>query len=346
VAEATVKVDRRTFLLGALGIASCRGTASDNNAGMLDAHAHLFGSGDGGSGCFLSEAQRKHFTFGLLRRLLALPETEMDEAYVDRLLTQARASPLQRVLLFAQDGRYDSSGKLDREATSAYCPNDWLFTVCKRDERLLPCASINPKRRDALDELARCKALGARAVKVHPPVQDVDPGDPALVPFWERAAALGIVMVVHTGGENAAAITNHEFADPARLENALRAGCTVIAAHAGFGSFLDGVDFFPSMQAMVRKHERLYCDTAVLASAFRWRNLPRLLADELVLGRTLHASDWPFPSNPAVFWNRLPPGALAELAGEKNIFTRDLRLKQSLGLPAGCFTRGNALFGA
>lgn len=92
-----------------------------------------------------------------------------------------------------------------------------------------------------------------------------------------------------------------------------RAGCTVIAAHARFGSFLDGVDFFLSMQAMVRKYERLWCDTAVLASAFRLRNLPRLLADEAVLGRTLHASDWPFPSNPAVFWSRLPPGALAEL---------------------------------
>jgi len=340
-----VNVDRRTFLLATLGLAACRGTGDGSSPGMLDAHAHLFGCGDGGSGCFLSETQRRHLSFGLLQRLLALPETGMDEAYVDRLLAQARASPLQRVLLFAQDGRYDRDGRLDRAATSAYCPNDWLFAVCRRDERLLPCASINPKRRDALAELERCKELGARAVKVHPPIQDVDPADPALVPFWERAAALGVVLVVHTGSENAAAITNTGFGDPARLENALRAGCTVIAAHAGFGSFVDGVDFFPSMQAMVRRHERLFCDTAVLASAFRWRNLPRLLADEVVLERTLHASDWSFPSNPAVFWNRLPPGALAGLSGEGNLFTRDLRLKQALGLPAACCTRGNALFG-
>jgi predicted TIM-barrel fold metal-dependent hydrolase len=262
------------------------------------------------------------------------------------LLTQVRSSPLHHVLLFAQDGRYDADGQLDREHTQAYCPNDWLFAVCKRDPRLLPCASVNPRRRDALAELERCKALGARAVKVHPPIQDVDPADPAFVPYWDKMAALGLVLIVHTGSENGAAITQSDFGDPARLENALRAGCTVIAAHAGFGSFIDGLDWFPSMQAMVRKHERLYCDTAVLASAFRWRNLPRLLADEAVLARTLHASDWPFPSNPAVFWNRLPPGSLADLAGEANLFTRDLRLKQALGLPADCFTRGNALFPA
>jgi predicted TIM-barrel fold metal-dependent hydrolase len=343
--EARVSIDRRTLLLSALGLAACRGDgAAPLAAGMLDAHAHLFGSGDGGSGCFLSEAQRRHLSYGMLKRLLDLPETGMDEAYVDRLLVQARSSPLQRILLFAQDGRYDREGRLDRAATPAYCSNDWLFAVCERDERLLPCASIHPKRRDALAELERCKARGARAVKVHPPIQDVDPADPALLPFWERAAALEMVLVVHTGGESAAAITDPGFGDPARLENALRAGCTVIAAHAGFGSFLDGIDFFPSMQAMVRRHERLFCDTAVLASAFRWRNLPRLLADEVVLGRTLHASDWPFPSNPAVFWHRLPPGSLAALSGEANLFTRDLRLKQALGLPAACFTRGSDLF--
>jgi len=340
-----VNVDRRSFLLGALGLGACSSSRGAPDGALLDAHVHLFGTGDGGSDCFLSDAQRQHFTFGLLRRLLALPEAGMDEGFVDRLLAQARGAPLQHVLLFAQDGRYDRDGRLDRAATPAYCPNDWLFAVCRRDRRLVPCASVNPKRRDALDELARCKALGARAVKVHPPVQDVDPGDPAFVPFWERTAALGLVLIVHTGSENAAGITRSEFGDPARLDNALRAGCTVVAAHAGFGSFLDGLDFFPSMQAMVRQHARLFCDTAVLASAFRWRNLPRLLADDAVLARTLHASDWPFPSNPAVFWNRLPPGQLAALAGENNLLTRDLRLKQALGMPAECFTRGNELFG-
>lgn len=342
-----MNLDRRQFLLASLGLATCAGEPEAAAAPpLLDAHVHLFGTGDGGSGCFLSDAQRRHLTFGLLRRLLALPETGMDEAYVERLLAQLRSSPVQRALLFAQDGRYDRDGRLDRDATPAYVPNDWLFAVCRRDpHRLLPCVSINPARRDALAELERCHQLGARAVKVHPPIQDCDPAAPRFLPFWERLAGLGLVLIVHTGSENAAAITSTAVCDPARLENALRAGCTVVAAHAGFGSFLDGLDFFPSLQRLMRAHERLFCDTAVLGSMFRWRNLPRLLTDEVVVGRTLHASDWPFPSNPAVFWNKLAPGTLARLSAERNLFARDLLLKRGLGLPAEVFTRGHAVFG-
>jgi len=336
-------IDRRTFLLTSLGLgAGCAGGARlDETPAPLDAHVHLFGIGDAGSGCFLAPAMRRHFAYGALRRLLDLPERRMDEAYVASLLSQLHRSPLGAVLLFAQDGRYDAGGRLDRDATSAFVPNDWVFAVCAREpRRLLPCASINPKRRDALAELERCHALGARAVKVHPPVQDVDPADASFIPFWRKLAELGLVLIVHTGSENAAPITRTDVCDPLRLEPALREGCTVIAAHGGFGSAIDGVDFFPSLQMMVRRHHRLFCDTAVLGSIFRWRALPRLLADEVVTSRTLHASDWPFPSALVMFWQHLPRESRGAIARETNLLTRDLRLKQALGLPPASFVRG------
>ena len=141
-------------------------------------------------------------------------------------------------------------------------------------------------------------------------------------------------------------MTSFADCDPKKLEPALQEGCTVVAAHAGFGSFLDGEDFFPSLQQLVRRYDRLFCDTAVLASTFRWRNLPRLCADEVVLSRTIHGSDWPFPSNPAVFWHHAGGRALARLLGERNLFTRDVELKRALGLPEPVFARGATVFGA
>lgn len=344
-------IDRRTLLLAALGapFAACRGstTSAMPDGPILDAHVHLFGAGDGDTGCILSESQRQHPNYRFFLQLLDLAENgRMDQDYVDRLLDQLDASPVDRVLLFAQDGRYDARGELDAENTHFYVPNDHLFAVCAQaPDRLFACASINPERRDALVEADRCKARGAKAVKVHPPTQAVDPADPAFRPFWRRLAELGLVLVVHTGTEHASHVTNFEVCDPARLEPALQEGCTVVAAHSGFGSFLDGRDFFPSLQDLVRRYDRLYCDTAVLASTFRWRNLPRLLADDAVLARTIHGSDWPFPSNAAVFWNRLSPGALAELLEERNLFARDLELKRALGLPDACLTRGLDVFG-
>jgi len=308
---------------------------------------HLFGKGDGGSGCFLSERQQQHVNYGFLRRLLDLgPGDVLDERYVERLLQQLSGSSLQAVLLLAQDGRYDHRGELDRDHTDCFVPNDWLFTVCARAPRqLLPCCSINPRRRDALAELERCHARGARACKVHPPTMEVDPAEPRFRPFWRRLAELDVLLMVHTGTEHAAPVVGFEVCDPERLEPALQEGCTVVAAHSGFGSFQDGVDQFASLQRLVAQYPRLYCDTAVLGSMFRWRNLPALLADPLVLARAVHASDWPFPSNALVHWQHLRPSAMASLLSERNLLERDLRLEQALGFPAEFFQRGARLLG-
>jgi hypothetical protein len=66
--------------------------------------------------------------------------------------------------------------------------------------------------------------------------------------------------------------------------------------------------------------------------------LPDILNSPTVRPRTLHGSDWPFPANALVFWNRLHPLTLLDLMAEKNLFLRDFRLKQALGLPQESFT--------
>ena len=364
-ANVTAELSRRRFLrdsvagLSGLSVAALAGCSDEGTAvptatpgKIVDFHVHLFGVGDGGTGCYLSPAQREHASYATLVRLLDLPtdggpeKRGMDEAYVQRLVSQLRASAVDRAVLVGQDCRYDDRGDPLPGETDFYVPNDYVFDVVARyPDLLVPCVSINPRRRDAVAELERCASKGARVVKVHPPTQAVDPGDPAFRPFYRRMAELSVVLMVHTGTENAAHVADLRGADPRRLETALQEGCTVVAAHSGFGSFLDPRDMFESMQDMVRKHPRLYCDTAVLATIFRWRCLPRLLADEQVLARAVHASDWPFPPNAMVFWNRMAPSALARLLEERNLFDRDLGIKQALGFPAAYFERGAALLG-
>jgi len=312
---------------------------------LIDFHVHLFGVGDGGTGCFLSEEQREHVNYRFLLRLLGLSENgRMDQDYVTELVRQLRASSMDKALLFAQDGRYDARGRLDRANTHFYVPNDYLLKTCRdHPDLLIPCVSVNPLRRDALAELDRCRALGARAVKVHPPSQAVDPADPRHEPFWRRVQSLGLLLIVHTGMESATKVVSHELSRPSKLEPALEAGCTVIAAHAGFGGTFDADDFFAELEPLMRRHERLYCDTAVLASMLRWRNLPRLVESGLVLERVVHASDFPFPADAAVFWNRLPLTTWLDLCAEPNLFERDWRLEHALGLPAACFERGRKI---
>jgi predicted TIM-barrel fold metal-dependent hydrolase len=251
------------------------------------------------------------------------------------------------VVLLAQDGRYDEQGRLDlQRTTSIYVPNRYLFRVVSRHPDLfLPCASINPKRLDAVEELEYCYEQGARVLKIHPPTQDVDPADGRFRPFFRRCAELGIIVMVHTGTEHSAEIVGNDYSDPQRLRLVLDEGCRVVACHSGMGAFFDKEDFYPHLVSTMRQYANLYCDTAVLASMFRWRNLPRMLDSQTVLSRAIHGSDYPFPSNALVFWNRLPWSDLFHLSSEKNLLERDLNLKCALGLPSEVFLRGARLLG-
>ena len=211
----------------------------------------------------------------------------------------------------------------------------------------IPCVSINPKRRDAIEELDRCAEGGARVLKIHPPIQDVDPAEERFRPFYHRIAEYGIILMVHTGMEPAPGVVCHTCSDPGRLVPALEEGCTVVAAHAGMGGFFDKKEdyhhFFPNLVRLMGRFPNLYCDTSFIASMLYWRAFPRLLENGAVLERTIYASDWPFPSNALVFWNRLAPSKLLALCSETNLFERDYQLKRALGLPVAVFERGTRL---
>lgn len=348
-----MRVTRRTFMgsvaMAGAGCALPKPSASTVQGPTLDFHVHLFGQGDGGTGCRLSPKQRRHWNYPFFLKLLNLTDNgRMDQDYVDELARQLRASSIQKAVLLAQDARYDRYGRPDFESTNFYVPNEYLLRVVRDHAGLfLAGASINPKRRDAIEELDRCVEAGARVVKIHPPTQDVNPGEERFRPFYRRVAERGIVLMVHTGSEHASEVTDPTLTDPARLLPALEEGCTVVAAHSGMGSFLDPepfrYDFLRNLVALVARFPKLYCDTAVLASIFRWRNFPQILDEPVLVNRLIYASDWPFTSNALVFWNRLSPRRLLSLCAETNLFERNYQLQRSVGLPGHVFERGAQL---
>ena len=317
---------------------------------VIDFHVHLFGVGTGETGCRVSEEARNHWNYWFLRKLLGLREKHLDQDFVSALVRQLRHSSTDKAVLLAHDGRYNSAGHFDKTTTSIYVPNAYLFRVVAQHQDLfVPCASINPKRRDAFDELDRCAEAGARVLKIHPPIQDVDPFEGRFRPFYRRIADHGILLMVHTGMEPAPGVVGHTFSDPARLAPALEEGCTVVAAHAGTGGFFDKKEdyqhFLPNLVRLMHRFPNLYCDASYTASMLYWRELPRLLEEGIVFERMIYASDWPFPSNALVFWNRLALSRLLALCSEKNLFERDYRLKQALGLPVTAVERGAKLLG-
>ena len=179
-----MNLSRRRFLSGlaiATGGVILSDTASSNPEGPLyDFHVHLFGTGTGDTGCYLSETVRKHWTFPFFLKLLKLREEHLDQDFVTALVSQLRSSSTTKAVLLAHDGRYNREGRFDCRATNVYVPNEYLFRiVAEHKDLFIPGVSINPKRRDAIEELDRCAEGGAQVLKIHPPIQDVDPAGKA-----------------------------------------------------------------------------------------------------------------------------------------------------------------------
>jgi uncharacterized protein len=302
---------------------------------MLDVHVHLFGVGDSPSGCRMSKAITEKPTFQFLKKLLRLEQRgkTLDESYVLALVEQLQASGLEKAVILAQDAVYGSDGKPDWTNTHFYIPNDYLLKVAAHNPRwMIPCVSINPDRRDALDELQRCHGRGARVLKIHPPIQGVDVADKRHARFFQRCAELGTLVMVHTGHEHSAPIVDVRLASPLKLALALEQGCTVIACHCGTGRPTDRPDMLPDFLAMAKRFKNLWGDTSILGSYGRDADFLRLLNDKPILERLVHGSDFPFPSFPFAYVKKIGAVNALALQAIPNVLQQDLALKEVLGI--------------
>jgi len=300
---------------------------------ILDLHTHLFGIGDHGSGCRLSREIQEGLLFkGLVRSLGLKQRAEtIDEGYVLALADYVEMSQLDHVVVLSQDAVYNDEGQPDWERTPVYVPNDYLFKIVRRyPPKMIPCISINPQRRDAIAELEKCAAHGARVLKIHAPIQGVDVSHPRYLPFFRRCAELKMIVMVHTGHENSAPIFRVQLADPYKLRNALEEGCTVVACHCGTGRVSNTPDMLPHFLEMIKKYDHLWGDTAVLGSIGRSRDMMRLIRDDAAVKRILHGSDFPFPCVPFEFSKQLGDLQAARLQFITNPIDRDFELKEAL----------------
>ncbi len=305
---------------------------------ILDIHVHLFGIGDNGSGCRLSAAIQDGPLFKLLVESLQLRRRAdtFDQSYVLALAEQLRQSGLDKAVILAQDGVYDDCGRLDENRTAFYVPNKYLLQVAAQYPKLMiPCVSINPDRADAIDELDRSIAKGARILKIHPPIQGVDIAKPKHAKFFRRAAESKVLVMVHTGHEHSGPVIDVELARPEKLRLALDEGCTVIACHCGTGRPTDSPDMLPEFLKMLREYEKqgnLWGDTAVLGSFGRARDFERLLADDYAKTRLVHGSDFPFPAMPLEFVGKIGAMKAALMQFDSNFIRQDFELKNALGI--------------
>ena len=310
----------------------------------LDFHVHIVGTGASGTGCWLRVDRWHRPLANMMLRSIGMSadafERNFDALYVEHLLAQVRSSSLGAAMILAHDEVYDAHGKRMADKGSFYVPNDYVLLLAREHAEFLPAVSIHPARPDALEELERCLAAGAVAMKCLPNCHNIDCNDRRFTKFWERMAEAGLPLLAHTGGEHTVPVIRPDLANPAVLRLPLECGVKVIAAHCATKSGLTDPEYFFALTAMFKKYPNLYGDISAFNVPMRGRHVRECLKPGVV-GRMIHGSDYPVPVNGLWAWLRgfVNRKAWRSSANELNVIERDYQLKVAMGFPPEVFTR-------
>jgi hypothetical protein len=290
---------------------------------LIDCHVHLAALPDGDNGCYISPKMLKSplFRFLLWKHQLA-PEKpgEANRKYLDDLLTELRASRhVQKAVLLGMDGVYDQNGRLNQAHTDFLISNDYVLQTARAyPNEFLAGVSINPRRRDAVEEVHRCADAGATLVKVLPNAQHFNLADRKL-PFLS-----------HVGYEFSLVGKDQSVGDPDRLRVALDEGTTVIAAHACSYGLMFYEKFLPTFQDLAKRYPHFYADISALTLPNRLCMLLQLRHYPEIHERLLFGTDYPLSVFHVAAWGRVAFGALRDMICTKNRFDRQVAVCRGL----------------
>ncbi len=325
---------------------------SSTDSGYLDMHVHTAGVGAGGSGAFINREMRESFRFPIYLGAFGVSEEELhgegDDVVIEKISAQVAASRrVDKAVVLALDGVIDAEGKLDREATQLYVPNDFVARETRRYENLCFGASVNPYRSDSLRTLHDVKAQGALLIKWIPNIMHIDPADEAITPFYRELVALDLPLLSHAGHERSFATARNEYGDPRRLALPLSLGVTVIAAHIGTTGTNEGEGNFERILPMFDRYANLHADISSLTQVNKLGFLKQALAVPGLHERLVYGTDWPlqfFPLvSPHYHLDQIDLSAAKSIVAIDNRWDRDVALKEALGTPRHVFAKSAEL---
>jgi predicted TIM-barrel fold metal-dependent hydrolase len=321
--------------------------------GIVDMHCHIAGIGAGGSGCLVSPRLQHNWRFAVYLHSFGVSQEELlkqgDALVGDRISASlAQSKWVGRAVLLALDGVVDASGNLDTNRTEVYVPDAFVAEMAARHTNLLFGASVNPYRRDALARLEWAKAHGAVLVKWIPPIMEIDPADPRIIPFYKKMVELKLPLLSHTGKEKSFSQAAEEFGDPEKLRLPLSLGVTVVAAHIASSETYHGERGPDRLARLMPDYPNLYTDISALTQINRPGALKEALTKPEFSGRLVFGTDFPLINTALVspwYSTHLSLQEKWSIWRLKNPWDRDVLMKHDLGVPAETFARSAKLFG-
>ena len=155
---------------------------------IIDAHCHIWEEK-------LMSPDMRNIIGAVAQRFKPQYPDQLINGTIDRLIGEMDEAGIDKTILLALD-----AGLAFQSPLSARDYNDYVAEIAKRfPDRIVGFAGIDPRRgKEAVVELERCADIGLRGLKLWT-LTGFYPDDEQYYPLYERAAELGLPIVVHTG---------------------------------------------------------------------------------------------------------------------------------------------------
>lgn len=312
---------------------------------IIDIHAHAVSINKEETGCFVSESLMNTVIFRMIKMLFGIGNGDTPAMMDKKIITKFERilesiTEIDYIVMLAFDGVYDSSGNLDTRKTHFYVANDYVKSLSEKYDKVIYGASVNPMRKDALNELNRVIKEGAALIKWLPNTQGINPSNPDFIDFYKMLAKNKMPLLVHTGREYGLSVIDQKFGVFSNLVLPLSLGVTVIAAHGGGISFDDFSNEYEKLIMLLKEYDNFYIDTSALFLLNKRGTFYKLAKQKDIHHKIVYGSDWPIPSNPLLFVKNAPVLSVFKSLFCENFIQRNYLLTKKIGFNDEIFYKG------
>lgn len=235
---------------------------------------------------------------------------QADKEYLEQLISFVSLFPVKgKFCLLALDKCYTKDGRPNEDNSKMYIPNEWVYNICVAyPDKFIPCISVNPYRKDAVEELEKWAKLGVKMVKWMPAIMGMDASDVECEAFYYKMKERDMVLLTHAGKEeNVPVLKFQPLNNPLLFRKPLDIGVKVIMAHcASSGSNKDAENhnkreknykLFLRLMEEPRYEKILFADISALTQVNRMGKPLEIMLERTDLHhRLIYGSDYPLPA--------------------------------------------------
>ena len=262
-----------------------------------------------------------------------LSSPDVNSIYIESLSKQlSESKQIKGCVAFGLDGVYLPNGDLDINKSTFVISNDYVYHMTKKHKNIQYAVSINPARKDALDQIDLAIKRRAKLVKFLPNTQGFSPADKKFKKFYQKLADANLPLLGHTGYEFAASVEKQSYGHPLGYRLAMDQGVKFIAAHSCATGLFVFERHKKTILRLFEEYPNFYMDISALSLPTRY-NVTRFLKKlPQMRNRLFFGSDYPLPimAFPSMF--RLGPIRIRHIMSEPNYFDRYYELSKALGI--------------